>query len=110
MAFPVTTTQSSTTKNDASGTITTGGTSQIALAANVNLVGYEIQNLSMTTTLWINDTGSTAASFTPSSIGLAPGSGSGTTQAPGGYVSSATVAAIALFSTQTGHPFTLKWW
>jgi len=110
MAFPVTTTQSPTTKHDVSGTITTAGTAQTALAATPALVGYEIQNLSMTHTLWINDTGGTANAFTPGSIGISPGSGSGALQSPGGYVSSATIVAISLYSTQSAHPFTMKWW
>ncbi len=109
-SFPVTTTPAPTVLHDASGTIATANTVQQLLTANPTMIGYRLQNLSLTHSLWINDAGGSAGAFIPGSFGLSPGSGTGTLQAPGGSIESATVTAITAFSGLTGHPFSLVWW
>lgn len=60
------------TLTDYSGTATAAASTQI-MAANSAARMYRIQNLSTTVNLWVNDTGGTAAAYTPGSYMLAPG-------------------------------------
>jgi hypothetical protein len=88
---------------DASGTITTGGTAQVALAANPNRKQYRIMNINAATeTLWYRDDGGTAVIGGAGSWPLA-GSASGI----GGFAMGESTAAISVIATTTGHKFTL---
>lgn len=90
------------TLTDRSGTITTGGAAQQAMAANASRLGFSIQNLSTTADLWINSLG-TAAGAQPS-IKLAPGA---YFETPAGY---GAVGALSVFSATTGVAFSAREW
>jgi len=89
------------TKTDRSGTITTGGTAQVLMAANASRRGWELQNNS-SSDLWFNEIGGTAVATAPS-FKVPPGS----------YISSdagVTTSAISLIGQVSGQTFTAREW
>lgn len=87
---------------DSSGTITSGGTSQVAMIGKINCIYFLIQNPSSNTiTLWLNfDAPATAGA---GSIELVPGSW---------YENPpelAPTSAIHILGATTAQPFTIKY-
>ena len=94
---------------DASGSITTGGTAQTALAANPTRRFLRIENPpSATESLFVRYGGTASVnSSTPDSTELAPGASDEYWSVGGsGYVPGGLVSVIA---ATTGHKFVLKW-
>lgn len=93
--------QPSSAMTDKSGTITSGGNAQTAIAANTARVGYSIQNTS-TGELWF------------SGVGTAAVGGSSMRLLPGGYYESPanakTTAAISIYGATTGQSFAAREW
>ena len=85
--------------NKASGTITTGGTSQQALAANPNRKGFCIYNPSSNTESLFYDLGVAATITDPKSIEVTAGNG----QCIGGL--GVWTGTVTLNATTTGHGF-----
>ena len=88
--------------NDASGTITTGGVSQLVIPANPEIRGYKIYN-SSANDLWVNDLGNAATTSGPSEL------------IPAGawYYSEPTGASrlgVQIIGATTGQTFTARWW
>jgi len=93
---------------DHSGTITAGGTAQVAAAVNNSRQGIYLQNLDTTEDLWFSLSG-TAAVATAGSFSLSPGTG--TTVAGGAWQNSnALTNAISVIAATTGHKFSLMTW
>lgn len=69
--------------------VTTAGESAEIMPANPAARLYRIQNLSRTVSIWINDTGGTAAADTPGSYELVPG----------GYYEFSSPFTVSVFST-----------
>ena len=88
------------TYTDGSGAITTGSTSQTLFAANATRKGFRLQNLSTTSSLFFNDTGSAAVTTS---------AGASYTLLPGAYYESPTAgvssAAITVNGPTTGQRF-----
>lgn len=109
------TTATNVTPNDCSGTITAGGTAQVALAAQTTLHGLTIANIDSTTgsgeALWISFTTSAAASGTgsfalpPPAVTTFAGEGSYTSPPSFG-----TNHAVSVIAATTGHKFSCTWW
>lgn len=94
---------------DASGSITTGGTAQTALAANGNRRFLRVENPpSATESLFVRYGGTASVnSSTPDSTELAPGASDEYSSVGGnGYCPGGAVSVIA---ATTGHKFVLKW-
>lgn len=85
-----------TTTSSASGTITTGGTAQTALAANPNRHSLTIYNNDVAETLYFNLTG-TASLTLQGSIGITAG----------GAYSCECTDAVSVIATTTAHKFTI---
>lgn len=103
------------TPTDCSGTITTGGTAQAAIAAQTTLHGFTIANIDASAgsgePLNISFTG-TAAANTAGSYPLAAPTATtfaGLTSftAPPGF---GTNHAVSIIGTTTGHKFSCTWW
>lgn len=99
------------TPTDCSGSITTGGTAQTALAAQTTLHGFTIANIDTSEVLWFSTTG-TAAASTAGSYPLAPATattfaGLSSFTAPPGFGTNHALSAIA---TTTGHKWSCTWW
>jgi hypothetical protein len=93
---------------DCSIALTTGGTAQNILAAQTNLHGFQIQNLS-TDNVWISFT-TTAAATTIGSYFLNPASATaagGSYNAPLGF---GTNHAISVVAATTGDKISCTWW
>ena len=103
------------TPNACSGTITSGGAAQNAIAAQTTLHGFTIANIDASAgsgePLWISFTTTAAASGTDSYPLAAPtattfaGLNSFTT--PFGF---GTNHAVSIIGTTTGHKFSCTWW
>lgn len=94
---------------DASGSITTGGTAQTALAANPTRRFLRIENPpSATESLFVRYGGTASVnSSTPDSTELAPGASDEYSAVGGsGYIPGGLVSVVA---ATTGHKFVLKW-
>lgn len=91
------------TPTNRSGSVTTGNSAQVLMAANANRSGFCVQNLDPTEDLYISVTGTASA---------APGSK--LIPADGGYyetpATGAPTTAVSVFSTKTGHQFTAEEW
>lgn len=87
------------TYTERSGTITTGGTAQVAMAANAARKAWFFQNIS-TADLWISLV-ETAQANTPGSVKVAPGA---VAFSSGGFVST---QALSVVGATTGQKFTL---
>lgn len=88
---------------DGSGTLTTGGTAQVAFIANSNRSYLMVQNpIAATETLFVNI--AATASTSAASYELAPG-GSITFQA-----GTAPIAAVSVNAVTTGHRWVAKSW
>lgn len=89
------------TYTNRSGTITTGGTAQVLMAANTSRKGFFIQNIS-TGDLWISDLGTAAASqpsvHLPASSYYEP------------PLNGVPTAAISIFGATTGQAFSAREW
>lgn len=95
----------SSTYTDLSDTMTTGSTAQTLAVANADRKGYRVQNLSMTASLFINDTGADAVTTSDgASMTLLPGA---YYESPAGGVS---VAAISVNGPVTGQAFAAAEW
>lgn len=105
------------TFHDCSGSVTAGGTAQIALSAQITLHGVTIANIDGTSgsgeNLWISFTG-TATANTAGSYPLVPlgttsppvtMGGSWTTPAGAGFNGNLSVVAAT-----TGHKWSCSWW
>lgn len=95
--------------NDASGSITAGGTAQTALSAGASRVFLRVENPpSATESLFVRYNGGDAStnSSTPNSTELAPGASDEYSAAMGGFVPTGQVSVIA---ATTGHKFVIKW-
>jgi hypothetical protein len=110
-----TATAANVTLTDCSGTITTGGTAQPAIAAQTTLHGFTIANTDASAgsgePIWISFT-TTAAASTAASYPIAPptattfaGMGSYTT--PPGF---GTNHAVSIVAATTSHKFSCTWW
>lgn len=90
---------------DVSGTMTTGSTAQTVSIASTTRRGYRIQNLSQTSSLFINDTGAQA---------VTTALGASMTLLPGAYYESPSAgvskAAISVNGPTTGQAFAAATW
>lgn len=98
-AFPVQQVGSQATWTNKSGTITSGGVAQTLMALNANRRGFWVQNLS-STDLYINETGSAAAS--QPSIKIPP---NGLYESP---AHGCPTAAISIFGATTSQAFSSR--
>lgn len=98
--FPVQNNPASITPTDRSGSITTGGTAQVLMAANASRRAWSIQNTS-TVDLWVNEIGATAV-LAPPSIWLQPGA---YYESQASYCSP---SAISIIGATTGQTFTAR--
>ena len=110
-----TATAANVTPTDCSGTITTGGIAQPAIAAQTTLHGFTIGNIDASAgsgePLWISFT-ATAAASTAASYPLAPPAattfaGMGSYSTPPGF---GTNHAVSIIGATTGHKFSCSWW
>jgi hypothetical protein len=110
-----TATAANITPTDCSGTITTGGTAQPAIAAQTTLHGFTIANIDASAgsgePLWLSFT-TTAAAATAASYPLAPPAattfaGMGSYSTPPGF---GTNHAVSIIGATTGHKFSCSWW
>jgi len=110
-----TATAANVTPTDCSGTITTGGIAQPAIAAQTTLHGFTIGNIDASAgsgePLWISFT-ATAAAATAASYPLAPPAattfaGMGSYSTPPGF---GTNHAVSIIGATTGHKFSCSWW
>jgi hypothetical protein len=90
-----------TALTDKSGTVTSGGTAQTLMAANVYRVGFWVQNQS-TGDLYISDLGTAAAS--QPSLKLSPGD---YYEAP---MNGIPRTAISIYGATTGQAFAAREW
>lgn len=104
-AVPVVTASQVTAQTDRSGTITTGGTAQVLMAANATRKGWWIQNNS-SATLWVNDVGTATAGG--SSIPVAGVPTGGTVGSLYESPSRTSPNAISIFGATTGQAFAAR--
>lgn len=92
--------------SDRSGTITSGGTAQFAVAENRGRSSLFIQNIdtSITEAIWVRLDGGVAVVNGAGSVRLDPGAYLEAEEAGGGFV---PVAAISVIAATTGHKFTI---
>lgn len=97
------------TATDCSGTITTGGTAQVAIPTNTGVGGFQIINIDTSEPLWISITGTataaTAGSFPLAAATVTTFANAGTYYSPIGFSH-----AISIVATTTGHKFTCTRW
>ena len=94
---------------DCSGSITSGTTTQNALAASHGRQGFHIQNLDTTEPLWMN-LNTTAAANTSGSYALAAATAT-TLQNGGSYYSTFGFnKAVSVVAATTGHKFSCTQW
>ena len=107
--------QVNVTPNDCSGTITSGGTAQNAIAANAGLHGFTIANIDTSAgsgePLWISFT-TTAAASTAASYPLAAPTATtfanlASFSTPLGF---GTNHAVSIIGATTGHKFSCTYW
>lgn len=99
------------TPTDCSGSITTGGTAQNALAAQTTLHGLTIMNIDTTEPLWISFT-TTAAASTAGSFPLQAATAT-TFASPGSFTTPngfGTNHALSVIAATTGHKWSCTWW
>jgi hypothetical protein len=95
---------------DCSGTITTGGTAQNAIAAsNSGRNGFVIANIDTTEVMWISFTG-TAAAAALGSYPLAPATATTFATLSSFYSSIGYNTALSVVAATTGHKFTCTRW
>lgn len=89
---------------DKSGTITTGGASQVLAVANANRQGLELQNVDSANLegLWYNPSG---GACTPGGAGCFELAAASSAQYPGGFVKIVTSNQVSISATTTGHKF-----
>lgn len=98
----ISTFSSTSSKVDKSGSIASGGVSQLLIAANSTRKGWQLQNNS-TQDLWFNELGGSATIAQPS-FKLSPG---GAYESP---VGASSTAAISIIGPTTGQSFTAREW
>jgi hypothetical protein len=90
--------------NNISGTITTGGTAQVLLAASTGANGYSVYNPDSTNDLWISESGNALANAS-GSVRI-PANGGWYEQPPG----STPALPVSIVGAVTGQKFTARWW
>jgi hypothetical protein len=99
------------TPTDCSGSITTGGTAQNALAAQSTLHGLTIVNIDTTEPLWLSFT-TTAAASTAGSYPLQAATAT-TFASPGSFTTPTGFGlnhALSVIAVTTGHKWSCTWW
>lgn len=99
------------TPNDCSGSVTTGGTAQNALAATATVHGLTIMNIDTTEPLWISFTttaaASTAGSFPLQAAAATTFATPGSFTTPNGF---GTNHALSVIAATTGHKWSCTYW
>jgi len=94
---------------DCSGTITSGGTAQNAFVAGTGRAGFQIANLDTTEVMWINFTGTAAASGL-GSFPLAPATVTTFAQLSSYYSAIGFSTALSVVAATTSHKFSCTRW
>ncbi|MGF6963036.1 cytoskeletal protein RodZ [Paraburkholderia sp. WC7.3g] len=102
----LTVTPSAATLTDHSGTITTGGTAQILMAANATRKGWRLQNTSAGD-LWFKDVGSTGTDASSGGMGCFKVASGGYYETPSGGSSQ---GVISIFGATTAQSLSASEW